>query len=91
MKKVNTINKYIKDKYIKDKGKSNCISWKTTFDSSKVAYRLATDNEIEIKQTLASLRKIVRKEFGKKCKERSPLCRRCIAYQCVEDLQELLA
>lgn len=43
------------------------------------------------KNTLASLRKIVRKEFGKKCKERSPLCCVCVAWQCVEDLEELLA
>lgn len=45
--------------------------------------------ESEIKFILASLRKLVRKEFGKKCKERSPLCCVCIAWQCVEDLEEL--
>lgn len=56
----------------------------------EMKYRLATDPEIEISTTLASLRKIVRKEFGKKCKERSPLCCVCVAWRAFEDLEELL-
>ena len=38
---------------------------------------------------LKELRKQVEKDFGKRCKDFSPLCPTCVAYESLEDLEYL--